>query len=336
MSAIVKRMAAIPCILCLVGGLLLASGCSNLPSVDEAKNANSTAKTNSLSASALLVDGVLTIGLDASDAPYAWKIEDSDTLAGLDVDMGIALADQLGLTARFVDVDTNMAAAAQGVCDVVMGAGVDVAADGSSTIAGTYAETAPAVFGRNSQGTVTYDQLEAARVGVQENSTSSMTLARLDPTVQPISYPSLGEAFVALEAGEVDYVVCDSFMGGYLAVSYNDVTFAGALEQAAERGVAVSSSNVELKDAVVQALSDLSTNGVGAGVLYRYVGSLPSISADNIVAFAAPVDTGEPAPVEGEGDVPAEGEGEPVEGEGEPEPVEGEGEPVEGEPEPVE
>ena len=79
------------------------------------------------------------------------------------------------------------------------------------------------------------------------------------------------------------YVVCDSFMGGYLAVTYDDIEFAGALEMPRNRGIAVSGADVELSGAVQSALDTLATNGVESAILRDYVGDLPSITQANVI-----------------------------------------------------
>ncbi len=52
---------------------------------------------------AVASDGTLVIGTDASYAPIDFTAPDGQTIIGLDIDLGTAMAQKLGLTARFVN-----------------------------------------------------------------------------------------------------------------------------------------------------------------------------------------------------------------------------------------
>ena len=58
----------------------------------------------------------------------------------------------------------------------------------------------------------------------------------LPPTKK--TYSNINECFEALESGEVDYVICDSTAGGYLARLMSEVSYVGALEAPSTLGVA--------------------------------------------------------------------------------------------------
>ena len=253
-----------------------------------------------VSASATLEQGVLTVGVNANNAPYAWPLNSGvpGELQGADVDVSLAMAEAMGLTVKFVNVGTNCNAAAEGLCDVVIGA-TPSQVSSSGVVVGNYLESAPAVFGRNVVSTVTVEQLASATVGVQADSVSARALTNAVPTV------TLNDAFSALETGTVNYVACDSLMGGYLAAGYADIALAGALSLPDMRGVAVGAGNIELQNAVVAALDTITSNGKLRAIRTSWVGDLPSITASNQIVSTAP------APV----DVPVEGEGAPVEGE---------------------
>ncbi len=261
--------------------LLGLTGCSTYPSVDEAKSQDRVTAT--ISTPSIMTDGVLTVGVNADDAPYCWVTDPSTgALSGLDVDVASQIASLLGLEVRFVNVGDNADAAASGLCDVVMGVTADQVGS-ASVFVGSYAQSAAAVFSKSSSGDVTLDQLLASTVGVQENSSSALTLEGISSSVKLKGYSSLNDALDALETGEVPYVVCDSFMGGYLAVTYDDIEFAGALEMPRNRGIAVSGADVELSGAVQSALDTLATNGIESAILRDYVGDLPSITQANVI-----------------------------------------------------
>lgn len=288
------------------------AGCSSYPSVQQAAEASTKAAT--VSAPNILTDGVLTIGINSSNAPYAWAPDgDSSVIQGVDVEMALALAEQMGLTAKFVNVGTGVNGASAGDVDVVMGVSATQVTDGLSVVIGSYADTAPAVFTKDADADagVTLDSVIAGPTGVQTDSASSKTLAEMAPAAQQQGFSTLNDAFDALEAGTVRYVVCDSFMGGYLAASYDDISLAGALQMPTTRGVAVAASNATLQAAVQDAMDELASNGIQDMIRTSWVADLPTITSANQIAAATvapevpaePVEGGEAAPVEGEGEV---------------------------------
>lgn len=275
-------------ILSLFAALCLAlavGGCSSYPSVEEALQDGATART--VAAGTTLEDGVLTVGINANNAPYAWPTSgDGSELQGIDVDVALAMGEEMGLTVKFVNVGTNYEAAANGTCDVVMGA-TSLVLPTSEVLIGNYIESAPAVFGRNVASTATLEDLAAAGVGVQADSVSARTLTEMAPTAVQTPFDTLNDAFAALEAGTVAYVACDSVMGGYLATGYADIDFAGALALPDPRGVAVSANNVELQSAVQAALDAITSNGILRSIREGWVGDLPSITSANQVVSTA-------------------------------------------------
>lgn len=294
------RFAALAALLAVaVACVCVLAGCSSYPSVEEALNEKAQEPT--VSAGATLKAGVLTVGVNASNAPYAWPVTvgGATELQGIDVDIALAMAERMGLVVEFVDVGTNTEAAAQGLCDVVMGVTASQL-PGNEVLVGNYLETAPAVFGKNVVSTVTVEQLASAAVGVQNDSVSARALSAMAPTVVLTPYDTLNDAFAALEAGGVQYVACDSFMGGYLAMSYPDISLAGALSAPETRGVAVAAAKTELQNAVLNALDQVAASGEQQAIREIWVGSMPVIGANNqITPPPAPEPSAEEVPVEG-------------------------------------
>lgn len=319
-----KRIAQVIVSVIVATCMVVLAGCSSYPTVQQAEEAVAVEPT--VGAGSLITDGVLTVGINSSNAPYAWAVDSSASgvpagaIQGIDVDIALALGEQMGLTVKFVNVGTDANAASAGTVDVVMGTSPSQITDGLSVVLGSYADAAPAVFTLNPTGVVSLDDLIANPVGVQNSSASSLTLAEMAPTAVQQGFDTLNEAFEALEAGTVRYVVCDSFMGGYLAESYEGVGFAGALQAATTRGVAVAANNAALQTAVQSALDDLASDGIQGLIRDKWVGELPVISSSNQIAAstAVPVDTAA-TEVPAEGEAAAEGDAAvtetPVEGE---------------------
>ena len=77
------------------------------------------------------------------------------------------------------------------------------------------------------------------------------------------------------------YVACDSFMGGYLAMSYSDISLAAAFYLADARGVAIAATNTSLPSAVTSAFDALTRSGELDAIRKRWVGDLATISSSN-------------------------------------------------------
>lgn len=219
-------------------------------------------------------EGMLTIGITPTTAPYTY-IDSAGNFSGLDIDFAAALADELGLKARFVQVSGSADAITQGV-DVYLS--TSAAASPDMLLVGTYAESASGLFRKGSTGVVTAAELSGTTIGVQANSTSSAVLQRAIIDATPREFDSINDAFAALDTGTVNYVLCDADMGAFVARSYDTIGFCGSLGEATPMGVAVAHANTELQ-AQVQAIVDrFNTGGRTALLRARWLGDLPQVS----------------------------------------------------------
>lgn len=244
-------------------------------SVAEAKAAHSASKAQTVADTDLNTAGTLTVGiLQTTAAPFAISGTDG-SYQGIDIDTAYALADQLGLSAvKFVSSTDPTSALASG-CDIVMGVTAGNTT-GDYTVVGNYAQGSIGIFSR-SQVTAPIDAstLANAKVGVQAGSTTQVEFAKIALAVSETGYANLNECFEALDAGEVDYVVCDAYSGAYLAVAYDNAYFAGTFGDVSTVGIAVSTYSTNVQSAIQQALDAIQTNGVANLAKTRWVGSLP-------------------------------------------------------------
>lgn len=241
------------------------------------------AKTAALSpkVTSTISKGVLTVGIDTQDSMVPLYVGSSSGKAyGMDVDLASALADELGLKVRFVSVDD--ANPGLGItCDVLMGA-VDGQV-GATTVVGDYAEQASAFFHKGDTGVAKVDDLSSKSVGVQTGSVSQTALSKTGLMMSVKTYDNLNAAFDALESGDVDYVLCDAYSGAYLSARYEEVCLAGTLDAPKAQGIAVSSQNAELADAVKAAYDAVEKNGLMGLVRRRWVAGMDPLSASSQV-----------------------------------------------------
>ena len=231
--------------------------------------------TPTVSDDALVTPGTLTVALDTSDAPQAMQGADGE-LTGYAVDAARALASRMGLKVAFVDASSAGSVLGDKKADIFIG---EInSTDGDVSSLGTCLYDAASVFGRTSDGgslSVSTDTLNTSTLGVQMSSASQEALAKQSITANQKTYPNINECFEALESGEVDYVICDSTAGGYLARLMSEISYVGALEAPSTLGVAGASSNDELCRAVSDALDAITVDGTLEAVHCVWYGTMP-------------------------------------------------------------
>lgn len=249
-------------------------------SVDEARQEVLAGKSATLSDDALVAPGYLSVGvqLASSSAPMCVAGE-GGSLFGLDVDLGAALASEMGLKVRYVPVVDDSSLGKD--CDVIMNAHSDN--PDSIAIAGTYVESASSFFTKGDPTVVAATDLGGKSVGLQSGSASEAVLNDTGLKMSQKSYSTLNEAFEALAAGEVDYVLCEAYPGAYLAALHSGISFAGALETPVTSGIAMLPSNSELVSAVQAAFDGVSANGIYGVVRTRWVGNMPVLTSDSVI-----------------------------------------------------
>lgn len=243
-------------------------------SVEDALAARAS-KSPQVSDAALVKPGTLTVGLKASSVgvPFCAQLEGGD-FVGLDVDLASAVADELGLKVSFVSVPSASGALGAS-CDVVM----DTRATDSGSVAavGSYSQSATAFFHKGDTGVAKVEDLSSKTVGLQDGSVSQKALRSTGLVMEEKTFSNLNEAFAALDAGNVDYVLCDAYSGAFLSISYRDVAFAGTLDAPASQGIGVLPTNTELQSGIKAALDALQSNGIEAGIRTRWLGDMPQL-----------------------------------------------------------
>ncbi len=250
-------------------------------SVEDAIAEKQAARTSSVDSANLNEDGVLTVGILSSEtAPFLITASDGE-LTGLDVDVAYALADELGLSVKLVEVSSVTSGLSEG-CDIVMGVSAEDA-DEQVTVVGSYAESAVGVFLKGDATTLDASDLTSATIGVQSSSNSQKTLMELGLTYIESDYSTLNDAFNDLDDGAVDYVACEAYAGSYLATAYSKISFAGTLDEPESIGIALAAGS-SLTSSIEQAMSTISSNGVLDIVRASWIGDLPALTSANMVS----------------------------------------------------
>jgi ABC-type amino acid transport substrate-binding protein len=258
-----------------VAALLLFSGC-NPSDPTPAKRL-----TPKVQPPAIKQGGTLRIGVDLSYPPFA-GVEDGEQ-AGIDIDVGSALAARLGLKPEFVNIPRSQIASAlaENDADVILSApfSTDVLSRGS--MAGTYIADGPALFAHSPAAaevtTASVIASDSARVGAQIGSEAYWFVLGQRDAETITGYATLKDAFDALARNQVDYVACDQLVGAYLARDRQGVRYTGALTDAHLLGVVVATENEKLADAVRSGLDGLSADGVLDTIRGAWAGEVPKL-----------------------------------------------------------
>jgi polar amino acid transport system substrate-binding protein len=276
-----RRLLEILCagvaILALV--LLAACGSSN----KEEANTGSTPSGGTASDVPELKDGTLTVGSDISYAPIEFYQEGTQNAEGLDVDLGNALGEVLGVKVEFVNTGFDGIIPALNVnrFDIVMSA-LTVTEDRQKEIdfvpyltAGTdilVAEGNP----KNIHG---IEDLSGLKVGVQLGTiqVDQLDAANQDleaagkPKIDVTTFDQNPLAVEQLRIGRFDAVIADSpVVANDARLSDGKLEACGLMIEAAPYGIGVRKDSTALKAALEDALKEIQDSGKYDEILAKW------------------------------------------------------------------
>jgi polar amino acid transport system substrate-binding protein len=279
--------------------LLLAAGCGTAGNGTTAGGASvsTTTAADSTALGAMVPpdvakDGKLTIGTDATYAPNEFL--DNGKPAGMDIDLGNAIAEQLGLTADFQTgaFDTLLPGVSAGKYELAMSS-ISVNTDRLQAVdLVTYftAGTAMAVL-KGNPADLALDGLCGHTVAVEKDTTQDQDLAarsanctqsgKLPITVSEL--PAQPDVVQALTSKQADAMLADS-----PAVAYAIKQAGGQLEQlggtfaTAPYGIAVGKSKGDLAKAVQGAVQALIEGGMYQQILDKWGISAGAVKTSEI------------------------------------------------------
>ncbi|VEH01017.1 cystine transporter subunit [Slackia heliotrinireducens] len=297
------RVCAIVCALCI--GFVLA-GCSNDDAYEPAE------LSPVVDTPTILESGVLTVGLNADNAPFTGT--SNGKLVGLYVDSAYALADQMGLTVKFVDVgaDGGLDALNSGTVDIVFGMDASVV-DETVWLSDSVAETGVTLFAAPDNATAPAAD-SAPMIAAQVSSKSAWAVENVFGSSSVVAASNLESAFSSLETGDAAYVAADGVIGSYAAKDFKvEVVPVAVLEQPTAQCIAVLASNQDLVDAVTAAVASVNDGGILDLVAKKWLGSPVDLASLPLIeGTAAPAETAEEggeAAIDEEGAATEEGAG---------------------------
>jgi polar amino acid transport system substrate-binding protein len=276
-----------------VAGALLLTGCGDQTdgggdSGGGKKTANAEAPLHDRLPKKIQRAGVIKVGSDIAYAPVEFVDENGEP-AGIDPDLAKAMGEVLGVGFTFQNgtFDQLILGMNSGRYDVVMSAvtdtkerqqGVSGDAEGGADFVNYFkAGSAFLVEKGNPSGVKTLDDLCGKTVAAQRG-TANEALVReqnkkCDDKIDPFFADKDTDSITQLQNGRADVVVTDYPVASYNAKTFgngNQFEVAGGQIDAAPYGIAVSTKNTELRDAIQAAMNKIMENGEYEKVMKKW------------------------------------------------------------------
>lgn len=222
----------------------------------------------------------IIIGLDDSFAPMGFR-EDGE-LVGFDVDLAKAVFDEAGVSYEFqpIDWDTKELELNSGKIDCIWN-GLTITDERKENMLFTepYLLNNQIIFTLKDSDIYTKDDLSGKIVGAQAGSSSIDAIKRDTDTYNSIKevneYDTNVNAFLDLDIGRIDAVVCDEVVGRYYAENSNLANEVRVLDDnfgGEEYGIATRLDDTALNTLISDNLKKVNENGTGAAISEKWFG----------------------------------------------------------------
>lgn len=218
----------------------------------------------------------ITIGLDDEYAPMGFKNEQNE-IVGFDVDLAKEAAKRLGTEVEFKAIDWNSKEAElkSGRIDIIWN-GLDITPERQANMlfSDPYMDNRQIVFVKagNDQGITTEADLAGKGVGTQAGSTAETYIDKTEGLKDSFrefkTYGDYVSAFMDLENGRIDALVCDEIVGRY-AMSKQEGKFEAlnvTVGPVSEFGIAFRKDDTELRDKVQKVFDEMVADGAAAKI----------------------------------------------------------------------
>lgn len=218
----------------------------------------------------------ITIGLDDEYAPMGFKNEQNE-IVGFDVDLAKEAAKRLGTEVEFKAIDWNSKEAElkSGRIDIIWN-GLDITPERQQNMlfSDPYMDNRQIVFVKagNDQGIKAEADLAGKGVGTQAGSTAAAYIDKTEGLKDSFrefkTYGDYVSAFMDLENGRIDALVCDEIVGRY-AMSKQDGKFEAlnvTVGPVSEFGIAFRKDDTELRNKVQKVFDEMVADGAAAKI----------------------------------------------------------------------
>ena len=226
-----------------------------------------------------LADGVLKIGTNATYVPFEDRDENNE-MVGFDIDMGNAIAEELGVKAEWVD--TGFDGIFNGLTSnqyemIIAGTSITEERQKTFNMSSPYTANGIVIVSRN-DGTPakTADDLKGKKVGVQIETTSDYAAEKMieNGTDMNLSkFDAMLDAFTALEGKTIDYILTDKPVGQFYTSKKPDVYSITSETLSNEPiGITMRKNDTEFAQKIEETLQKLRDNGKLAELSQKWFG----------------------------------------------------------------
>lgn len=268
---------ALAAALALVG---CASGNSGSGSASGSASASASGSASASTEMKLVKEGKLLIATSPDFPPFE-NLENGE-MVGLDIEIGKAVAEKLGLEPEFVSLqfDSILTAVAAGTQADVGISGLTVDPERAKTVdfSDSYYVDDLSVAAMKNNADITADNADEALskegvvIAVQSGSSGETYVKENYPkaTVQP--YGNSTDAFAALQSGQANAVCTNkAVVERMLANAYTDAQVVKSIATGEEYAVAVAQESKALTAAINKALEELQADGTIDALVAKYM-----------------------------------------------------------------
>ncbi len=257
------------------------AACGGAPAGDTSAGSGSSTDTAQADGEYTLVEeNTLTIATSPDFPPFE-NLDENGDYVGFDIEIGRAIAEELGLDCKFTTLQFDgivPAIAAGGQADVgISGITVDPERAEQVDFTDSYyiADQAVAVM---KGGEITSDNVDDAlnaegKIIAVQSGTTGESFAQENfgnATVQP--YGNATDCFAAMQSGQADAVIMDkAVVESMLASAYTDAEIVKTVATGEEYAVAVAKDNPALTKAINEAIAKLQEDGTIDDLVKQYL-----------------------------------------------------------------
>lgn len=268
----------------VAAGVLAAAlalvGCSSGSASSQSSAASASGSASASAEMTLIKDGTLTIATSPDFPPFE-NIEDGN-LVGLDIEIGKAVANKLGLEPEFVQLqfDNILTAVASGKQADVGISGFTVEPERQKTVdfSDSYYIDDLSIATMKSNADVTSDNADEALnkegvvIAVQSGTSGETYVQENYPNATCQPYGNSTDAFAAMQAGQANAACTNkAVVERMLASAYTDAQVVKSIATGEEYAIAVNKDNSALTAAINKALKELQNDGTIDDLIAKYM-----------------------------------------------------------------
>jgi ABC-type amino acid transport substrate-binding protein len=265
-----SRIPVLLAAMALLAGSAFAAGCGG---DDDDNGGETTAAEGQLNT---IEPGKLIVGSDIPYAPFEQGREPN--YEGLDIDLVKEIGSRLGLTVEIQDTsfDTIFRDLAQGKFDMVASA-TTITPEREKTVSFSdpYYLADQSLMVKKGSDITTVDDVAGKTVGAQKGTTGADFAEDQTDASSVRTYGEIGDAFNALEAGQVEAVINDCPISKYAERAHPNLAVIQVLTTGENYGFPFQKDATDLREAVNGAIADMTADGTYDQIVEKWVGTDP-------------------------------------------------------------